>query len=137
MSPLAEAMLLLSVASSATFGALAAEAADPAGSIAPYVGGGAGVIAVGALAEVTRRLLNGTLIPRVTKDYEDELGAGLRAAAEREADSMKDREESRKQTAAAIRAAEESTRAIDAMTREFNLLRRALEVGGDGRPAAS
>jgi hypothetical protein len=66
----------------------AAEQAPDPGSIAPYVGGGAGVIAVGALAEVTRRLLNGSLIPRQTSDVEQELSAAIVAAGEREARLM-------------------------------------------------
>lgn len=64
--------------------AAAAEASDPMG-VAPYVGGGAGVIAVGALAEVTRRLLNGRLMPRETADHEAEMSAALLAAGQREA----------------------------------------------------
>lgn len=64
--------------------AAAAEASDPMG-IAPYVGGGAGVIAVGALGEVTRRLLNGRLVPRETADHEAEMSAALLAAGQREA----------------------------------------------------
>lgn len=63
----------------------AAGGGEAAGGLAPYVGGGAGVVAVGALAEVTRRLLNGRLIPRETKDIEEELGAAIVAAGQREA----------------------------------------------------
>lgn len=64
---------------------LAAAASGEGGGLAPYVGGSAGVIAVGALTEVTRRLLNGRLIPRETKDVEEELGAAIVAAGQREA----------------------------------------------------
>jgi hypothetical protein len=66
----------------------AAEQAPDPGSIAPYVGGGAGVIAVGALAEVTRRLMTGGLIARQTRDIEQELGAAITAAGQREARLM-------------------------------------------------
>lgn len=65
-----------------------AASGDPSG-IGPYVGGGAGVVAVGALAEVTRRLLNGSLIPRVTREMEQEMTAYITAAGQREDRAMK------------------------------------------------
>lgn len=75
-------------------GTLAAAAeGDPMG-IGPYVGGGAGVIAVAALGEVTRRLLNGTLVPRVTRETEAELSANIVAAGQREARVMQLAEDS-------------------------------------------
>jgi hypothetical protein len=66
-----------------------AAAATPDAGIAPYVGGGAGVIAVGGLMEVTRRLLNGRLIPRETRDQEAETAAYIVAAGQREDRAMK------------------------------------------------
>lgn len=83
---------LLALGVTATGGAAgllaAAAPADPSG-IGPYVGGGAGVIAVAALGEVTRRLLNGTLVPRATREHEIEQSAAIRAAGEREAEVMR------------------------------------------------
>lgn len=117
MSPFVEATLLLLLSGSAVGGALAAQATDPSTSIAPYVGGGAGVIAVGALAEVTRRLLNGSLIPRPTKDYEDELSAAIVAAGQREANAMQHGEQMR--------------RTVDDVREEIASLRRLIERRGE------
>lgn len=82
-------------AGSSTFAVVLGQAAtdDPMG-IGPYVGGGAGVVAVGALAEVTRRLLNGRLIPREIKETEAELSASIVAAGQREARVMQLAEDS-------------------------------------------
>lgn len=71
-----------------TTGILAQAVSDPAG-IGAYVGGGAGVVAVGALAEVTRRLLNGRLIPREIRESEQELAAYITAAGQREERAMR------------------------------------------------
>lgn len=68
--------------------------ATPDSGIAPYVGGGAGVVAVAGLTEVTRRLLNGRLIPRETRDAEAETAAYIVAAGQREDRAMKVVEES-------------------------------------------
>jgi hypothetical protein len=62
---------------------------DTSTNLAPYVGGSAGVIAVAALGEVTRRLLNGRLIPRETRETEAEMGAYIVAAGQREDRAMK------------------------------------------------
>ncbi len=94
-------------------GLLAVEATGDPASVAPYVGGGVGVIAVGALAEVLRRLLNGRPIPRETKDVEEELGAAIIAAGQRE-DRM-------------IRLVEESSRAMRDLADEVTKVRRRLE----------
>lgn len=115
-----EPSLLLALAGAATVTFVAAEAADPTAGLAPYVGGGAGVIAVGALVEVTRRLLNGRLIPREVKDYEDEMGAAIVAAGQREADAMRHGEH---MTAAAM----QMVRAVDEVRAELASLRRAVE----------
>lgn len=84
MTPFAEIAALALVSSTVTAGALAAATTDPGSSLAPWVGGSAGVIAVGALGEVTRRLLNGRLVPRETREHETELGAYIVAAGQRE-----------------------------------------------------
>lgn len=76
--------------SSGTLGVLWAAATPTGGTdIGPYVGGGAGVIAVAALGEVTRRLLNGSLIPRSTRDAEAETAAYILAAGQREDRAMR------------------------------------------------
>ena len=121
---MAELVVLAALSGATTTIALAAQAADPTMGIAPYVGGGAGVIAVGALVEVTRRLLNGRLIPRETKDYEEELGAAIVASGQREAtviglaEGM--RGDSARSAALVAKALEDNTRALDD-------LRRAVE----------
>lgn len=100
------AMPYLTVTAGTTIG-LAAAASDPTG-VAPYVGGGAGVIAVMALGEVTRRLLNGRLIPRETRDMEAEQSAAIIAGAQREDRLMKvveDGQRQSKELAAEVKAA--------------------------------
>lgn len=62
----------------------AAAAADPTADLAPYVGGGAGVLAVAALVEVTRRLLKGDLVSRATVDTEEEMTKAVLASGQRE-----------------------------------------------------
>lgn len=122
MTPITEIALVAGIASGTSLTMLAAAASDPAGGIAPYVGGGAGVIAVGGLVEVTRRLLNGRLIPRETKDVEDELGAAIVAAGQREAKAMENGEAHRKATEAMVRAVED-------VRDEMRELRRVIERG--------
>lgn len=82
-------ILALAATMTGTAGALTAAAAEDPMGIGPYVGGGAGVIAVAALAEVTRRLLSGRLIPRETRDAEAEMSAYIVAAGQREAEAMR------------------------------------------------
>lgn len=115
-----QAMPLIAVVA-ATGGSLAAATTSPDASIAPYVGGGAGVVAVMALAEVTRRLMNGRLIARETRDVEAELSAAIQAAGQREAAAMAETEAMR-------RAADAMTRAAESATAESAALRRALEL---------
>lgn len=86
MLPTATTALLATGALSGLIAA-AVPSADP--GIAPYVGGGAGVVAVMTLAEVTRRLLNGRLIPREIKEWEQEMAAAIIAAGQREDRAMK------------------------------------------------
>lgn len=89
MNALSIALGGLGVSGASTLAVIAqAASGDPSG-IAPYVGGGAGVIAVGALGEVTRRLLNGSLVPRATREHEHELGAAIVAAGQREDRAMR------------------------------------------------
>lgn len=86
--PQTVALAVIAAGGGAAFVAAAVRAAESVpspDSVAPYIGGGAGAVAVAALAEVTRRLLNGRLIPRETKDVEEEIGAAIVAAGEREA----------------------------------------------------
>lgn len=90
MNPLSVALsgLGISTASTLTVIAQATTGTDTTG-LAPYVGGGAGVIAVAALGEVTRRLLNGSLVPRATREVENELGATIAAHGQRESAAIK------------------------------------------------
>lgn len=120
MSPFVEVALLTSIGSSAFAGAVLAQAAAPDANIAPYVGGGAGLIAVGALAEVTRRLMNGRLIARETKDIEEELGAAIVAAGQREATAMLHAESMR-------RTAEEMLGEMKDQRDEMRRLRKLIE----------
>lgn len=89
-------------------GILVAAADDPGAGLAPYVGGGAGVVAVAMLAEVTRRLLSGRLIPRETRDLEQELAAAITVSGQREALSMQHAEEARHAATNAAKAAREA-----------------------------
>lgn len=119
-------------------GAVAATASPDAG-IAPYVGGGAGVVAVAALAEVTRRLLNGRLIPRETRDQEAETAAYIVAAGQREDRAMKVVEDANalvRQTAVELKLhnanlaaelAERSERQRTQMAEQMGALVRAVE----------
>lgn len=111
---------LLAITGTAAAG-IAAGATDPSSSVAPYVGGGAGVVAVMALGEVTRRLLNGRLIPRETSEHEHELGAYIVAAGQRE-----DR---------AMQVAEAGSRALAVSAAEFERHTRSLatEIAALGR----
>lgn len=118
---------------------IAAAASSPESQIAPYVGGGAGVVAVAGLAEVTRRLLNGRLIPRETRDAEAETAAYIIAAGQREDRAMKIVEESNRltlQLAAELKAHNEhlaadlveNTERLRALTAEqMAALNRAVE----------
>lgn len=134
--------------------AFMAQAAPQAGDLAPYVGGGAGVIAVMALAEVTRRLLNGRLIPRETRDAEAEVQAFIVAAGQREDRAMKAVEESNslvrktaadlQQSAAKIaeevatiarKQSEHTDQAVAALTRALEDLRDEMRRDRrEGRP---
>ncbi len=105
------ALLFLAVGGAAT--ALAASTVTDPSNLAPYVGGGAGVIAVTALAEVLRRLLNGRLIPRETKDFEEELTREIAASGQREAQTMA--------------YAERAVRALEDCEDQLRALRRAVE----------
>lgn len=99
----------------ATYAALAAvplagtvlASTSPDSGLAPYLGGGAGVIAVGGLVEVTRRLLSGRLIPRETRDAEAETAAYIVAAGQREATAMRLVEDTNRHVAAMTRAVED------------------------------
>lgn len=131
------AMPYLAVTAASSIG-LAAAATDPVG-VAPYVGGGAGVIAVMALGEVTRRLLNGRLIPRETRDMEAEQSAAIIAGAQREDRLMKVVEDGQKQneviaaavktatTKAAFDLAEVHARQTAATAAEIKALTRAVQ----------
>jgi hypothetical protein len=79
---------LLALTGLSATGILAATVDTP-GGLGTAIGGGAGVVAVGALAEVTRRLLNGRLIPREIRDAEAETAAYIVAAGQREDRAMK------------------------------------------------
>lgn len=72
-------------------GVIAAEGVnpDPGAGFAPYIGGGATMILATALAEVMRRMLNGRLISRETREVEMEQGAAILAGAQREDQYMK------------------------------------------------
>ncbi len=107
-------------------------AADPTGPIAPIATTGTGVLAVGALVEVCRRLLNGRLIPREVQEYETEMGAAIRAAGEREAVAMANAEAMRKACQSVVRAAEQLNRTTEEVQDDIRVLRRILERG-DGR----
>jgi hypothetical protein len=121
--------LLLGIGGASVGGtvALLAQAAPDPSSVAPYVGGGVGVIAVGALAEVLRRLLNGTLIPRQVKDFHDELGAAIVASGQREAESMREREAMRREREEMVRHAEDLTRTGEELRAEVVRLVRIIE----------
>lgn len=86
---LTHAAPLLTLTAASSLGLIAGTTGTPDTGLAPYVGGGAGVIAVMALGEVTRRLLNGQLIPRATRDAEAETAAYIVAAGQREDRAMK------------------------------------------------
>lgn len=77
----------------------ASEATDPGTGLAPYIGGGATAILAAALAEVMRRMLNGTLISRATREQEIELSQAIVAAGHREDQYMRLAVESRDQAA--------------------------------------
>lgn len=79
------ASVVAAAAYTAAGGGMVVAAAESGGGIATYIGSGAGVVAVSALAEVTRRLMNGSLIARQTKDVEEEIGGAIAAAGQREA----------------------------------------------------
>lgn len=61
--------------------AAAAEASGGGGDLAPWVGGGAGGVAVAALAYVVRAVITGRLVVREVSDREVELGAAIRDQA--------------------------------------------------------
>lgn len=109
--------------------AVVAQAAsgDPSG-IGPYVGGGAGVVAVGALAEVTRRLLNGSLIPRATREMEQEMAAYITAAGQREDRAMRVAEEaSTIVLRAAADLAESNRRTVEHLNEQLADMTRVAE----------
>lgn len=107
--------------------AAAADATSDPSNVAPYVGGGAGVIAVMALGEVTRRLLNGRLIPRETRDVEMEMSAAIQAAGQREALAMAELEAMRKAMGAVADEAAAMRRATENVTGELAALRMRIE----------
>lgn len=77
--------------------AAAGEVAPEGTSVMAYVfGGGATVVLAGLVADVARRLMNGQLIARKTSEVENELGAGILAAAQREAKVMQIAEDATK-----------------------------------------
>ncbi len=97
----------LSLASGVAAAGSLAAVTEPTAALAPYVGGGAGVLAVGALVEVTRRLLNGRLIPRESKELEDDLADAVTAAGQREDRAMRLVEDVRDEMRALRRVIEE------------------------------
>lgn len=87
MSPFAEfaALAALSTSAGVTTMLVTAEAVPTDGSVAAYLlGGGATVVLAGIVGEVARRLLNGSLVPRVVRDSEVEAGSAVQAAGQRE-----------------------------------------------------
>lgn len=102
---LSNAVPLVGLLSASTVG-LAAVATDPSSGIAPYLGSGATAILATALAEVMRRMLNGTLISKATREFEMEQGAAILAGAQREDAYMKLAIENRERADEAERRAE-------------------------------
>lgn len=78
-------------AAGTALGVLAADgvSASTDTGLAPYIGGGATMVLATALAEVMRRMLNGRLISRETREVEIEQGAAILAGAQREDAYMK------------------------------------------------
>lgn len=113
-------LAITTAGSTAGLAALLAQAAPSAPGLASYVGEGAGVLAVGALAEVTRRLLNGRLVPRESRESEQELAAYITAAGQREDRLMRLVEENHAEARRVAEIAEE-------LRAEIRVLRRGQE----------
>lgn len=93
--------------------------------IAPFLSGGGAAAAVGGLVYVTRKLLNGELVPRSVAERENELSQAVVAAGQREAKYMEVAEK-------VVGIAE----AQQALTRDSNraLWSASIALGGpDGR----
>lgn len=118
----------LMAGSSATAAIVAQAVTGDPSSLGPYVGGGAGVVAVAALAEVTRRLLNGRLVPRETREAQQEMAAYILAAGQREDRAMRIAEDaSGVVTRAAAELAESNRRAIEHLTEQLSVMARTAE----------
>lgn len=86
---------------------------DGGGDLASYVQGGGSAAAVAGLVYVARLIVRGELVPRPVKDSENELGASILAAAQREDRVLKIAEV---QQADAVACRERSDRTIVALT---------------------
>jgi hypothetical protein len=108
-------------------GTIIAQAPDP-GNVSAYLfGGGATAILAGLVVEVARRLMNGTLVPRTVKSYQDDLAAQVAAAGEREEAAMREREAMRDERQALRRHAEDLNRTGEELRAEVRRLVRIIE----------
>lgn len=108
-------------------------------NIGALVGGGGGAVAVVVLGEVTRRLMNGRLIARETRETEQEMAAYITAAGQREDRAMKVAEDAAGMvvhTAEALRMhnaklaadlADVAAKQSEAMGREVQTLKEVVE----------
>lgn len=80
--------------------------------IAPFLSGGGAAAAVGGLVYVTRKLLNGELVPRSVAERENELSQAVVAAGHREAKYMEVAEKVLKMHTEAQALARDTSRAL-------------------------
>lgn len=136
MNSLTGTLVALSASGLGNTSVFLAAAAEETPSYAPYIQGGGSAMAVAGLVYVARMIVRGELVPRPVRESEQEMGAAILAAGQREAKVLSLAEAYEKQNAACssrndktLVALTEVTQALRDVSREMEYWREVRQQG--------